>query len=276
MTDLRVQIRRKVYRGATGPALEGLDFCVRSGEIVAVVGPSGSGKSTLLNIVAGIDREVEGSVEIDGRPGPGERPDAKGHTPVRLGMMFQASRLMPWLTVLDNLRLVLGRSPESTARARRVLREVGLDDVEGDFPGQLSGGMQRRVALARAVAVEPSLLLLDEPLVSLDAPTATRLRRHLLAYCQERHPTVLYVTHELREALAVCDRVLFLSARPGRLVLELPVELPRPRELDDALVGEAYDRLLGAHPEILAGHSNSHPGPSRAMSAGDPPPRATA
>ncbi len=224
-----------------------------AGEVVGIVGPSGCGKSTLLGIVAGLDRAFEGSVEVDGRPIHGA-VDGEG-SPVRLGMMFQASRLMPWLTVLDNLRLVLGRNPVATARARRLLHDVGLEEAADTYPGHLSGGMQRRVALARAFAVEPELLLLDEPLVSLDAPTASRLRRQLVELWQGTRPAVLYVTHELREALAVADRVLFLSPGPGRVVLELPVGLARPREPVDAAVGELHDRVLRQHPEILSGEA---------------------
>jgi len=242
MADVRlfVTIRRKQYAGAAKPALEQLAFTAAAGEIVALVGPSGSGKSTLLNIVAGLDRDVNGEVQFD-------RPDA------RIGMMFQTSRLMPWLTVADNVRLVLGRDADGAARARQLLRDVGLDDVDDAFPRQLSGGMQRRVALARAIAVRPDLLLLDEPLVSLDAPTAARLRQTLLALWLQLKPTVLYVTHELREALAVADRILFLSRGPGRLLVDFTVELPRPRDPGAPALAAMHDRLLRAHPDLLDG-----------------------
>jgi ABC-type nitrate/sulfonate/bicarbonate transport system ATPase subunit len=251
VTRLVVRIERKRYSGAARPALESLEMSAAAGEIVGIVGPSGCGKSTLLGIVAGLDRAFEGSIEVDGRSIHGT---ADGRiSPVRLGMMFQASRLMPWLTVLDNLKLVLGRDPVAIARARRLLHDVGLEETADTYPGRLSGGMQRRVALARAFAVEPELLLLDEPLVSLDAPTASRLRRQLVELWQGTRPAVLYVTHELREALAVADRVLFLSPGPGRVVLELSVDLRRPREPGDPTVGELHDRILRLHPEILAG-----------------------
>ena len=160
---------------------------------------------------------------------------------------------MPWLTVLDNLLLVLDKAPQSVARCRHLLSEVGLAEVEHAFPNQLSGGMQRRVALARAFAVRPELLLMDEPFISLDAPTATRLRGLLLTLWAELRPTVLFVTHHLREALALADRVLFLSKGPGRVVLEVPVQLPRPRQLEDAGVGELHDRLLAQYPDLLSG-----------------------
>jgi ABC-type nitrate/sulfonate/bicarbonate transport system ATPase subunit len=265
VSPLRVHVRSKRYPGALRPALEDLRFSVEPGEILAIVGPSGSGKSTLLNIVAGLDRAVDGEVELDGR-----RMHGDGAPPVRIGMMFQSPRLMPWLSNLDNVRLVLGRDPEGLARARQLIHAVGLDGVEGQFPGQLSGGMQRRVALARACAVRPDLLLLDEPLVSLDAPTAARLRRYLLDLWRELRPTVLYVTHELREAVAVADRVLFLTGGPGRVALELPVNVPRPREPGDPAVVALHDRVLATHPELLTGLAAS---PGR---VGDEPSRASA
>jgi NitT/TauT family transport system ATP-binding protein len=168
-------------------------------------------------------------------------------------MVVQASRLMPWLTVLDNVRLVLPAGDESAAEARRLLADLDVGDVADAFPGQLSGGMQRRVALARACAIRPDLLLLDEPLVSVDAATAARMRACLLKLWADVRPTIVYVTHDLREALAVANRVLFLSRGPGRVVLEVAVDLPRPREPGDASVGELHDRLLAAHPALLAG-----------------------
>jgi NitT/TauT family transport system ATP-binding protein len=265
VTRLEVRIQQKRYPGAPGPALEALTFRLAAGEIVGVVGPSGCGKSTLLNIVAGLDRAFEGTIEMDGRPVHG----TPGRPPVRIGMMFQASRLMPWLTVLDNLRLVLQREDDARARARRLLTDVGLDGIEGAYPPQLSGGMQRRVALARAFAVEPEVLLLDEPLVSLDAPTAARLRRQLIELWQDTRPAVLYVTHELREALAVADRVLFLSPGPGRVVLELPIELARPREPGDAAIGKLHDQLLAMHPELLAGTAGAREDEAPVRSGGD-------
>ena len=271
MKRLDVRIVRKSYPGARRPALESLTLATDAGAIVGIVGPSGCGKSTLLNIVAGLDHAFEGTVEVDGQPAHKATDGRNGRAPVRIGMMFQASRLMPWLTVLDNLRLVLpGETAQGTAHARRLLQDVGLEDVEGAFPARLSGGMQRRVALARAFAVEPELLLLDEPLVSLDAPTASRLRGHLIELWQGTRPAVLYVTHELREALAVADRVLFLSPGPGRVVLELPVTLPRPREPGDPAVGELHDRLLARHPELLAGSADHRDDDVRAPTGTDP------
>ena len=247
-TSLEVNIRRKIFPGTDVVAVEELMLTALPGEFVAIVGPSGAGKSTLLNIVAGLDREMDGDVQVDGQP-----LHADGLISARIGFVFQEPRLMPWLTVMDNLMLVLVKSTDSVERVRHLLREVGLDDIEQSFPNQLSGGMQRRVSLVRAFVMRPELLLMDEPFLSLDAPTAARLRRLLLTLWGELHPTVLFVTHHLREALALADRVLFLSSSPGRVVLEVSVQLPRPRELEEARIGELHDRLLAQYPDLLSG-----------------------
>ena len=245
---LHVNIRRKIFPGAELVAVEELMLTASPGEFLAIVGPSGAGKSTLLNIIAGLDREMDGDVQMDGRP-----LHADGLKTTRIGFVFQEPRLMPWLTVMDNLMLVMDKTADSVERVRQLLREVGLANIEQSFPNQLSGGMQRRVSLVRAFAMRPELLLMDEPFLSLDAPTAARLRRLLMTLGGELRPTGLFVTHHLREALALADRLLFLSSSPGRVVLEVPVPLPRPRELEDAAVGELHDRLLTQYPDLLSG-----------------------
>lgn len=160
---------------------------------------------------------------------------------------------MPWLTVLDNVLLVAGPSEAAQRRAHELLGAMGLGEVMDAFPGRLSGGMQRRVALARAFVIEPKLLLMDEPFVSLDVPTANRLRAMLVELWERCRCTVLFVTHDLREALALADRVCFLSAAPGRVVLEFAVSLPRPRMPDDAAVLKLQHAVLMQHPELLTG-----------------------
>ena len=236
VTRLVVRVGRKHYPGAVRPALESLEMSAGAGEIVGIVGPSGCGKSTPLGIVAGLDRAFEGSVEVDGRP----IHDAAhgGDSSVRLGMMFQASRLMPWLTVLDNLRLVLGRDSGATERATACLPTWGSRRRADTYPGRL-WGMQRRVALARAFAVEPELLLAGRAAGLL----STRRRRAVCAAsssrCGRGHgPAVLYVTHELREALAVADRVLFLAGSGPRRA-RAAGGLRRPREPGHAAGGRA-------------------------------------
>lgn len=248
---LEVVVAQKSYADRGGRqhiALRDLRLSVAEGEFVCLVGPSGCGKSTLLNLIGGLDRDAQASIAL------------AGHVPGReIGFMFQEPRLMPWLTVLQNVCLVLdGRDGEphggdAQARARELLTAMELGDVLHAYPGSLSGGMQRRVALARAFAIEPQLLLMDEPFVSLDAPTAARLRAMLIALWQRRGTTVLFVTHDLREALSLADRVCFLSPPPGRIVLDYRVELARPRSPQDAGVSRCYEGLLADHPELLAG-----------------------
>jgi ABC-type nitrate/sulfonate/bicarbonate transport system ATPase subunit len=243
MTALRVAIKRKTYRSDRGEAvaLDGLDFAVPAGQFTCIVGPSGCGKTTLLSIIAGLDTAYDGDIGRDGRTGG------------RLGMVFQTPRLMPWLSVRDNVRLALEPPPRGEGRAEELLRDMQLGSFLDAFPKQLSGGQQRRVALARAFVTDPDLLLLDEPFQSLDAPTAQLLRELLLALWARRRPTILFVTHDLREALSLGDRVLFLSRGPGRVVLDLPLDSPRPRGPESAAVEALRKRLLESYPDLLSG-----------------------
>jgi NitT/TauT family transport system ATP-binding protein len=247
MTVLTVRLNGKTYPsrtpGCDHKALDRIEFSVPEGQFTCIVGPSGCGKTTLLNVVSGLDPEVDGTVIF------GERPQ-KAHA---IGYVFQTPRLLDWLSVIDNVHLVMDKEGIRGGRAEGLLKEMHLEDVMHAYPNRLSGGMQRRVALARAFAIRPKLLLMDEPFVSLDAPVANRLRRLLLETWNARPTTVLFVTHDLREALYLADRVLFMSSSPGRVVLDLPVKLPRPRDPDDRAIDELAQNLLREHPELLAG-----------------------
>jgi ABC-type nitrate/sulfonate/bicarbonate transport system ATPase subunit len=242
MTALDVAIRRKAYRrdGGEVAALTDLAFSVPAGQFACIVGPSGCGKTTLLSIIAGLDRDYEGSVGGSTAAGP-------------LGMVFQNPRLMPWLSVRENVRLALQPPPQQEGRTEELLRQMQLGALLDAYPAQLSGGQQRRVALARAFVGDPGLLLLDEPFQSLDAPTAQHLRELLLALWARRRPTILFVTHDLREALSLGDRVLFLTAGPGRVVFDLPLDLARPRAPESAAVEALRKRLLEGYPDLLRG-----------------------
>jgi NitT/TauT family transport system ATP-binding protein len=207
-------------------ALDRLSFEVSAEEFICVLGPSGCGKSTLLRALAGLIRPTEGEIIFKGEPLRGPR---RG-----IGFVFQKANLMPWRSVLENilLPLELHQIPPAQAleRAEAMLELVGLQGFGKTLPRDLSGGMAQRVALARALIHDPELLLLDEPFGALDALTRDRMGTELLRIWQARRKTVVMVTHSISEALLLADRVLVLSPRPGRLCLDLPVELPRPRD----------------------------------------------
>ncbi|MBS61388.1 ABC transporter ATP-binding protein [Salinisphaera sp.] len=250
MSGLSIHIREKRFDGAA--VLGECTIEAAPGEFIALVGPSGAGKSTLLSLVAGLDEDYDGDIRWHGRP-----LSAAGQSPAHMGMMFQEPRLMPWLSALDNVKLAeaerCAREPGYRSRAAALLEEVGLGEALHVWPNHLSGGMQRRGALARAFVVEPQLLLMDEPFVSLDMPTGNRLRRSLLRLCERQRPLVLFVTHDLREALALADRVLFMGDTPARVLLDHPVEKAAGRDLESADVAAAQQALLARYPRLLSG-----------------------
>ncbi|MDZ7799296.1 MAG: ABC transporter ATP-binding protein [Trueperaceae bacterium] len=246
MAQIVVEGVTKTFRGPGGAAVDALrDIHVRvaDGEFMCLLGPSGCGKTTLLNIMAGLERHDAGSVTI--------RDESDGHTPV-ISYMFQESRLLPWMTVTENLAFVLdGRSARTRGRIDDWLSRVGLREFGDYFPRQLSIGMQQRVAVARALIVQPDVLFMDEPFSSLDELTAMTMREELLALWQQLRCTVVFVTHNPMEATLLADRILIMSPGPGRVadVLELTSELPRPRNADDAKLWrtsrDAVRRLRG-------------------------------
>ncbi len=211
---LDVHIRHKSYRVASGGRLHVLgeiSIALARGELAALVGPSGCGKTTLLRIIVGLDRDFEGSVSLP--------------THGRLGIVFQEPRLLPWRTVEDNVRLAAPQAGEADLDA--LFTTLGLTEHRRHYPGELSLGLARRVALARAFAVEPDLLVLDEPFVSLDAALAQRLRAELIELVSRRPMTTLLVTHSIDEAIGLADRVFLLSPSPARVLAEVPIEHPR-------------------------------------------------
>ncbi|MGO9238815.1 MAG: ABC transporter ATP-binding protein [Methylocella sp.] len=227
--ELDVSIARKALRTASGQTrsiLHDVDFSLRQGEVCALLGPSGCGKTTLLRIVAGLDADFEGRLVL-----PSEH---------KIGMVFQEPRLLPWRSVAQNLRLVGTSSDNDLAEIVAALR---LSRHLDHFPGELSLGLARRVAIARAFAVKPDLLLLDEPFVSLDAALAARLREELLALVLKRKATTLIVTHDVEEAIAIADRILVLSAAPGRLIADRTIESPRGA-LTEARIAKLKDAIL--------------------------------
>lgn len=235
---LEVDIRSKAYRTAFGeplPALGRVAFTVAPGEFVCLTGPSGCGKTTTLRIVLGLDRDFEGTVR---------RPSG------RMAAVFQEPRLLPWRTVEQNLRLALPDELTGTDLAP-LLASLGLAETGNLYPGELSLGMARRVALARALATQPSLVLMDEPFASLDEATADRMRALLPTYLEARSTGVLMVTHNLREAAQLGDRIVTLSPRPGEVVSDIAIDTPRERR-DARVIDDIVARIQATASKLPA------------------------
>ncbi|MBE7942631.1 ABC transporter ATP-binding protein [Ramlibacter aquaticus] len=217
----------KVYQGAQGDteALRGIDFKVHRREFVCVIGPSGCGKSTLIRILAGLEQATSGEILLDGAPVKGPGRDR--------GMVFQGYSLFPWLTVKGNVMFgpLMNGSSRGTAEqhAREWLELVGLSKFADAYPHQLSGGMRQRVAIARALVNQPRILLMDEPFGALDAQTRSKMQTHLLDIWRNLDVTVLFITHDLDEAIYLADRILVLKAHPGEVQELIEVPVPRPR-----------------------------------------------
>jgi NitT/TauT family transport system ATP-binding protein len=220
--------------GDTTVALRDVSLGIDANEFVTVVGPSGCGKSTLLKLIAGVIAPTGGTIRLRGRPLAGPTRE--------IGMVFQAPVLMPWRTVLGNVLFPIEmlRRPvrEYRAEAQRLIDLVGLTGFEHAYPRELSGGMQQRVSICRALVYDPPLLLMDEPFGALDAMTREELGMQLLDVWQERKKTVIFVTHSIAEAVLLADRVVVMTPRPGRIVQVVPIGLPRPRRIDMELSRE--------------------------------------
>ncbi len=240
---LRVRIDSKAFRSADGAATEvlrGIDFALAPETFTCLIGPSGCGKTTTLRIILGLDRDFAGDIELaPARP--------------RMAAVFQEPRLLPWRTVEQNVRLALPPQeeiPAQTPSLDGLFSVLGLQELRDRFPEELSLGLARRVALARAFAVMPDILLLDEPFVSLDEHTADRLRALLIELWQARRTTVLMVTHNVREAARLADRLLLMNGSPARLVGDVAVPLARSRRSGETL-GRFLAELSAAHPETI-------------------------
>jgi NitT/TauT family transport system ATP-binding protein len=228
----------KLFRDGQLRALENISFDVRPGEFISLVGPSGCGKTTLLRLMNGLLEADEGEIRVFGRP-PRPGPD--------LAMVFQSSRLLPWRTVAGNIEFALAlrglSAAERRERALALLGSVGLREFSGAFPHELSGGMQQRVGLARALAVEPKVLLMDEPFAAVDAMTREVLRQELLRLWSRRRIAIVFVTHDIDEAILLSQRVVLLRPRPGRIDTIVDVHLPEPRWQNDPRPLPAFTEL---------------------------------
>jgi NitT/TauT family transport system ATP-binding protein len=234
-------------------ALLDVSITMRQGEFLAIIGPSGCGKSTTLNILAGLTDVTDGVALLRGRK-PGE-----AH--VDIGYVFQQDSVLPWKTVFDNIQLGLKLRKVSRkdrhVRTDSLLRVMGLEGFDRAYPAELSGGMRKRVALAMTLAYDPTVLLMDEPFGALDAQTRVVLQDELLRLWNDRGQTVLFVTHDIGEAIAMADRVIVMTARPARIKMEYQIDLPRPRSAADSRFDPKFDAIYKAiwqdlRPEIAA------------------------
>ncbi len=229
-TKLHIEGISKTYAGDghVVTAIDRIDLAIQNREFATILGPSGCGKSTLLRIVAGLAKPTEGTVWLDGRAIDGPGRDR--------GMVFQTYTLFPWLTVRENIQFGLAVSGVDRVRQEQIAQEfvgkVGLKGFETAFPKALSGGMKQRVAIARALANNPAILLLDEPFGALDAQTRSLMQELLTQIWEELHITILFVTHDVEEAIFLSDRVFVMTARPGRIKAEIEVPLERPRSYE--------------------------------------------
>jgi NitT/TauT family transport system ATP-binding protein len=247
---LRMSGVDKLYEGKHAvQALSGIDLNIPEGQFTAILGPSGCGKSTLLNIVAGFEQVTRGAVEVFGRPVQAPNPER--------AVVFQEPALFPWLTVWKNV--VFSAELRGLAKskyvdqAREYIATVGLNGFEQHLPDQLSGGMKQRVGIARALLMEPRVLLMDEPFGALDAQTRLQMQELLLSVWEKHRRTVVFITHDIDEAILLADIVYVMSARPGRLSFRLPIDLPRPRSVD-LVTDEAFNALRRQIFSEIRGH----------------------
>ena len=240
LIKLKIDNVVKEYEGRNGKtvALNGVNLDIKENEFICVVGPSGCGKSTLLNIIAGLHEPTSGAAYLDGKKIEG--------TGVERGVVFQQYALFPWRTVLKNVMfpLEMKKTPKAEAEeiAMKYIKAVGLEGFENSYPKELSGGMKQRVAIARAYAANPEVLLLDEPFGALDAQTRVQLQTELLETWQKEKKTCFFITHDVDEAIILAQRVIIMSARPGRIKKIVDIDIPYPRTQETRLSPE-FNRL---------------------------------
>ena len=249
MTQISVDIKKKEFfntlnRESSHVAIKKLKLKVLKGQFCSIIGPSGCGKSTLLNLISGLDKSFDGTIKFNKN---------KKIEQLRVSYMFQTPRLLPWLNVLQNVEVVLSKAQIKESKSKEFLSLMGLEKFLDYFPNKLSGGMQRRVALARSFAVEPELLILDEPFVSLDEPAANLLRNMLLDLWNKQPTTIIFVTHNISEAIYLADKIIFLSKSPARVLKEVNINNTRPRNSNSESLQKIKKSILKSNSSILKG-----------------------
>lgn len=246
MTDFSINIIHKEYPATSSTpahvAIKDLHIKLKQNEFVCLVGPSGCGKTTMMNILSGIDQYYEGVIDLG-------QDDTSDH---KIGYVFQEPRLLPWRTVIQNINLALDdpHAPHNTALINELLELMEITHIRNHYPGQISLGMARRVALVRAFVIQPQILLMDEPFVSLDERNAKRIRQRLLNVWQAQPHTILFVTHDIREAIYLADRIVFLSQAPAKVVNEVQITIPRYSRDNEQAIEAFRQSLLQNYPEI--------------------------
>ena len=224
MNQINIEIKKKIFplktqnKQSQNLIFKNLNFTIKKGQFVSFFGPSGCGKTTLLNIISGLDKDFDGSVQTYN--------DA---TNSNISYMFQAPRLFPWLTAIENIKYPIKKRKNCEKIAFELTKKIGLEKYKNQYPNKLSGGMQRRIALARAFAPNPNILLLDEPFISIDKKIGNSLRKLLIKLWKKNKPIIIFVTHDLDEAIELADRICFLSNLPSKILLDYEVNLNRPR-----------------------------------------------
>ena len=225
MNQINIEIKKKIFplktqnKQSQNLIFKNLNFTIKKGQFVSFFGPSGCGKTTLLNIISGLDKDFDGSVQTYN--------DA---TNSNISYMFQAPRLFPWLTAIENIKFPIKKRKNCEKIAFELIKKIGLEKYKNQYPNRLSGGMQRRIALARAFAPNPNILLLDEPFVSIDKKISNSLRKLLIKLWNKNKPTIIFVTHDLEEAIVLAERICFFSNLPSKILLDYKINLARPRK----------------------------------------------
>ena len=227
MNQINIEIKKKIFplktqnKQSQNLIFKNLNFTIKKGQFVSFFGPSGCGKTTLLNIISGLDKDFDGSVQT-----------YKDATNSNISYMFQAPRLFPWLTAIENIKYPIKKRKNCEKIAFELIKKIGLEKYKNQYPNKLSGGMQRRIALARAFAPNPDILLLDEPFISIDKKVSNLLRKLLVKLWKKNKPIIIFVTHDLDEAIELADRICFLSNLPSKILLDYEINLRRPRNQD--------------------------------------------
>ena len=227
MNQINIEIKKKIFplktqnKQSQNLIFKNLNFTIKKGQFVSFFGPSGCGKTTLLNIISGLDKDFDGSVQT-----------YKDATNSNISYMFQAPRLFPWLTAIENIKYPIKKRKNCEKIAFELIKKIGLEKYKNQYPNKLSGGMQRRIALARAFAPNPDILLLDEPFISIDKKVSNLMRKLLVKLWKNNKPIIIFVTHDLDEAIELADRICFLSNLPSKILLDYEVNLKRPRNQD--------------------------------------------